>query len=265
MDEVDALDRGLRVVGDGELGAVLLLELAGDAAVFVRRPQLLRAAQAHVHAHQAADDHERVAHVAAGVADIGVFDLRDRLVAVLAHGHHVGQHLGRVILVGEPVVDRHARVLGQLLDDLLAGAAILDRVEHAAEHARGVLGRFLVAHLRARRVEIGHLGALVVAGDLEGAARAGRGLLEDQADLLALEVLLLGARIFRALQVAGEIEQVLELLLGVVLHRQQRAVAQVECHVVLPPFLSRAQSSGSRRIGQVMQWPPPRPRPSSEP
>jgi hypothetical protein len=149
---------------------------------------------------------------------------------VLAHGHHVGQHLGRVILVGEPVVDRHARVLAELLDDLLAGAAVLDRIKHAAEHARRVLGRFLVAHLRARRIEIGDVRALVMAGDLEGAAGAGRGLLEDQANLLAPEVLLLGASILRALQVAGEIEEVLELLLGVVLHRQQRAVAQVKRH-----------------------------------
>jgi hypothetical protein len=66
-----------------------------------------------------------------------------------------------------------------------------------------------VADLRAGGIEVGHVRALVVAGDLEGAARAGRGLLEDQADLLALEVLLLGARVLGALEIAREIEQVL--------------------------------------------------------
>src|SRR5262249_33044967 len=74
----------------------------------------------------------------------------------------------------------------------------------------------------------------VVAGDLEGAAGAGRGLLEDQDDLLALQVLLLGAGIFGPLQVAGEIEQVAELSLGEILHRQERAIAQIETHLGSP-------------------------------
>ena len=39
------------------------------------------AADAHVHAQQAADDHQRVAHVVARVAEVGVADLVDRLVA----------------------------------------------------------------------------------------------------------------------------------------------------------------------------------------
>ena len=93
-----------------------------------------------------------------------------------------------------------------------------------------------MADLRARRIEIGHVGALVVAGDLEGAAGAGRGLLEDQADLLAGQVLLLGAGILGALQVAGEIEQVAELPLRVVLDGQERTVAQIEAHGWLPPL-----------------------------
>jgi len=71
-----------------------------------------------------------------------------------------------------------------------------------------------------------------VAGDLEGTARAGRGLFEDQAHLLALEVLLLGARVLGTLEVAREVEQVLEFLLGVVLNSQQRAVAKIEAHGV---------------------------------
>lgn len=67
---------------------------------------------------------------------------------MLAHRHHVGEHLGRVVLVGEPVVDRHAGMARELVDGLLRGAAKLDRVEHPAEHAGGVGNRFLMAHLR---------------------------------------------------------------------------------------------------------------------
>ena len=40
----------------------------------------------------------------------------DRLVAVLAHRHHVGEHLRRVVLVGQAVEDRHAGVLRERLD-----------------------------------------------------------------------------------------------------------------------------------------------------
>ena len=55
------------------------------------------------------------------------------------------------------------------------------------EHAGGVGHRLLVPHLRSRRVEVGDVGALVVGGDLERRAGAGRGLLEDQRDLLACQ------------------------------------------------------------------------------
>jgi hypothetical protein len=68
-----------------------------------------------------------------------------------------------------------------------------------------------VADLRACRIEIGDVCALVVAGDLERAARASGRLLEDQADLLAVEVLLLRAGILGAFEVACQIQQVADL------------------------------------------------------
>ena len=139
---------------------------------------------------------------------------RDRLVAVLAHGHDVGDHLGRMVFVGQAVVDRDAGIFRQRFNALLRGPAILDGVVHAPQHASRVLERFLVADLRAGWIEIGDIGALIVAGHLERAAGAGRSLLEDQADLLAVQMLLFGARILGALQVAGEIEQVAKLALA---------------------------------------------------
>ena len=91
---------------------------------------------------------------------------------------------------------------------LLAEAAVLDRVVHAAEHARRVLDGLLVAHVRAARADEGDVRALVVGGDLERAARPGRVLLEDQRDLLADEPLLLAALLLGRLQLGGEVEQV---------------------------------------------------------
>ena len=47
-------------------------------------------------------------------------------------------------------------------------------------------------------------------------------------------MLLLGARVLRALEIAREVEQVAEFARRVVLHRQQRTVAQIEAHDVSP-------------------------------
>ena len=97
---------------------------------------------------------------------------------------------------------------------LLAEAAVLDAVVHAAQHPGGVLHRLLVADLRAGRSQVGDVGALVVGGHLEGAAGAGGGLLEDQGDVLALQPLLLVAAVLGRFQVGRQLEQELELLGG---------------------------------------------------
>jgi hypothetical protein len=70
-------------------------------------------------------------------------------------------------------------------------------------------------------IEIGDVRTLIVAGDLEGATRSCRSFLEDQHDLLAFQMLLLGAGIFGALEIASQIEEIVEFPLREVLHRQQ--------------------------------------------
>ena len=161
-----------------------------------------------VHPELRAADQVRVRHVEAGVAEVAEDDLVERLGDVLAEGEEVGQDLGRVPLVGEPVVDRDAGPARELLGRVLREAAVLDRVVHAAEHARGVLHGLLVAHVRAGRADEGDVGALVVGGDLERAARPGRVLLEDQRDLLADELLLLAPLLLGRLQLRREVDQV---------------------------------------------------------
>jgi hypothetical protein len=82
-----------------------------------------------------------------------------------------------------------------------------------------------------RRIEICDVGTLVVARDFEGAPRARRRLLEDQADFLAGEMLLLRTRVLRTLEIAREIQEITELARSVVLHGQQRSIPDVETHV----------------------------------
>ena len=179
-----------------------------------------------------AADQERVAHVVAGVAEVAVRDLGQRLVRELEHRQDVGEDLGRVELVGQAVPDRHAGELGELVDDLLAVAAVLDRVVDPAEHAGRVLHRLLVADLGPARAEVGHVRALVVRRDLERDARPGRGLLEDDRDVLAVQARLLVAAVLRPLQVAGQVEQEADLARREVQQRLEAAVPQVEAHDV---------------------------------
>ena len=73
-------------------------------------------------------------------------------------------------------------------------------------------------------------GALVVGTHLERAARTGGGLLEDQGDVLAGHALALVAGVLGALEVAGEIEQVLHLSGGEVEFLEVVAVTKIDGH-----------------------------------
>jgi hypothetical protein len=203
---------------------------------------------AHIHAELGADQQQRVTHVVARVAQVGVADLLQRLVAVFAHGHDVGDHLRRVILVGQTVEYRYAAIAREFLDDFLLEAAVLDRVVHAPEYPGGVLHALLMADLRGVGIDIGDVRALVVGGHLKGAAGARRGLLEDQCDVLALEVLALGTGVLGALEVTGQIEQVAQLALAVMHQAEQAAVVRIERHDSLPLFARRRESTPPRAV-----------------
>ena len=57
---------------------------------------------------------------------------------MLPDGEEVGEDLGGVELVGQAVPHRHTGVAGQLFHDALAVAAVLDAIEHPAQHPGGV-------------------------------------------------------------------------------------------------------------------------------
>ncbi len=126
-----------------------------------------------VHAHLGGGHDQGVGHVVAAVAHERESDPVQGLGAVFLHGQDIGQRLGGVKFVGETIPDRHTGVFRQLLHPRLFEAAVFDAVVHAAQHARGVPDGFLLAELRSGRVQIGHAGALVVGGHLEGAAGTG--------------------------------------------------------------------------------------------
>ena len=49
---------------------------------------------------------------------------------MLPHRQEVGEHLGGVPPIGQPVEDRNGRVLGEFDNRRMIGAAIFDRVEN---------------------------------------------------------------------------------------------------------------------------------------
>ena len=72
--------------------------------------------------------------------------------------------------------------------------------------------------------------ALVVRGDLEGAARAGGGLLEDERDVLTPQAVTPEPGVLRALEIPRQVEEVVQVALTVVDQAEQAAVAGVHCH-----------------------------------
>ena len=110
---------------------------------------MLRCAKTHVHAQFGAHHQQRIAHIVAGVAHIGVGKLMQGLGAMFAHGEHIGQHLRGVEFIGEAVEHRHAGIGRQFFHHRLTVAAVFDAVIHAPQHAGGVFHAFFVANLAA--------------------------------------------------------------------------------------------------------------------
>ena len=212
--------------------------------------------QADVHAEEGPGDQKGVGRVVAGIPDVAEGDLLERLARVVPHGFDISQHLRGVPLVGQTVPDRHPGERGQQLDGLLGEAAVLDSVEHPTEYPGRVLDRLGTPDMGSLGTEVGHLRALVVRPDLEGAPRAGRCLLEDQGDIASDHTLTLIACTLLLAQLVGQIDQEEELLLREVHLLEQAPPVQV--HVARP-------HAASRTMGHVMQRGPPRPRPSSLP
>jgi hypothetical protein len=184
-----------------------------------------------VHAHLGAAYHEGVAHVVAGVSGVNQLNLVERLVTALLDGHEIREDLGGVVLVGQAVPYRNARVAGEVLDEPLREASILDTMVHAAQNFRRILDRLLLPHLAVG--EKGDIAALVPAGGLEGAPRARRGLIENENNVLALEEIASYARAFFRLEIMGKIEEIAYLFGREILKGEETASSQVRRHDIL--------------------------------
>ena len=158
-------------------------------------------------------------------------DLAQRPGDVLAQRQQVSQDLGRMIVVGQAVVDRHAGPARERLGVVLVEAAELDGVVDAAEDPRGVLDGLLLADVAAARTEVRDVRALVVGGHLEADPRPGRVLLEDQRDGPPGEAPDLAVLALLRLEARREVEQALDLGRREVAKRQERSTEEVDPEV----------------------------------
>src|SRR6202012_3819097 len=84
----------------------------------------------------------------------------------------VGQHLARVIFVGQAIDDRHTRIVGKALEDVLAEGADHDDVDHARDDLRSVFDRLAAAQLRITRAHEYRMTAKLEDARFEREARA---------------------------------------------------------------------------------------------
>jgi hypothetical protein len=82
--------------------------------------------------------------------------------------------------VGETVDHGHRRVVGELGQGLMLVGTDHDCIDVAGDHLGRIGDGLAAAHLQVRLVERQRLAAELAHGDVEGHARARRGLLEDQ-------------------------------------------------------------------------------------
>ena len=74
---------------------------------------------------------------------------------MFAYRHDVGKYLSRMEFICQAVPDRDSRVLGEIFDNRLLEAAILDTVIHSSENACRISDALLLADLRSGRVKEG--------------------------------------------------------------------------------------------------------------
>jgi len=189
---------------------------------------LIRADRGEAQPKLGADDQQRIGDVVARVADKGQLAFLQGFDRILPQGHQVRQRLGGMVQIRQAVPDGHAGETREVFRGFLLKAAELDSVIEAPQHAGGVLQGFLFAHLGVGQE--GDVAALVPAGGLKGAARAGGRFLKNQHDVLPAKQIAGDAGALFALQVTGQVQQKQDLLSGEILQGQQRAAFELHRH-----------------------------------
>ena len=243
---IGVIAQGNGSAGFGGNGLALFHQLRGG-------PVCLGGAGNKVQAHLGAANHQGVAHVVAGIAHVSEFQ-PGQLAKVLFNRQKVSQNLGGVELIGQAIPYRYGGILGQLVHNLLAIAAVLNAVKHAAQHLGGVGNGFLFADLAARWIQIGGAHAQVVGSNLKGAAGAGRSFFKDQRNVFAAQYIVQNACLLFGFQLGGKVHQICNFFRGVIQKGQKISAFQVHGVFLLSiGILSRAKP-GSIVMEYSLLW-----------
>jgi len=131
---------------DFDFAAALFSEFLCHFDQFIGREKRFRCADRDVHTQDGACHQQAVGDIVASVAYIDQFQA-GQLAEMLFDRQEIGDHLGRMPFVSQPVPYRHTCIFRQIFDRFLAEAAEFDTVKHAAEHFGGVFNGFLFAQL----------------------------------------------------------------------------------------------------------------------
>ena len=211
-----------------------------------------------VHPQLGAAHHERVRHIVAAVAGKSQRSLL-QIAELLLDGEQVGEDLGRVPVVGEPVPHRHAGVLGQGLDRPVGEAAELDAVEEPAEDPCRIGHGLLLAELDVRLAQVLRVRSLVDAGDSEGTTGPGGRLFEEQGDVEAVERPLPYPGPFHDLELGRESQQSPNLFWREIQKLEERSPSEINRHRRLQfeaaPTAKQPAASAAAYYSQIVVLP----------
>ena len=131
----------------------------------------------------------------------------------LLNGEQVRENLTRVLLVGQRIDRGQPTVIGELLDIFLIKSTDNDSMNHATEHASGVLDWFSTPNLNVVGVQKERSGAELIKPDFKTDAGSGRRLCENHRPCLAKQRLI-SIETASSLQLHCRADERLDVLLG---------------------------------------------------
>ena len=130
------------------------------------------------------DNHQRIAHVIAGISHINQL-YPFQTAQVFPDCQHICQHLCRMVLIGQTIPDRNSCMLCQLLHNLLTKAPVLNSVVNSSQHPRRIGNTLFLSNLRAGRLQICGSHSHIMGSHFKGASCSGTGFLKNQSHIFA--------------------------------------------------------------------------------
>ena len=142
---------------------------------------------------------------------------------VLPYRQHIGEDLGRMIIVRKAVPNGNPGVLCEILDRGVFETTELYSIEHPSKNPRRILYVLFFAEMDVVFAEELRMGSLVARRNSKSTTRTRGGFLEDQCDVPSFQKRLIQTNPLFTLQVGGEVQEKFDLFRSEILQRQKTA------------------------------------------